>query len=145
MGAGQGFERGVQNLSSNLMQGIGLMLKQQRNEQLDKQGEMMMEARDAWQRGIEGRPPRYQEEEEEAARAAAMRPEIPSSLPTATPGPLGIPQTRFDTGKPVHPMPAAVPKPAGGAMGLLPSSMRTPSFGSIVGPQRADRMSGHHR
>lgn len=118
-GVGQGLERGVQNLSSNLMQGIGLMLKQQRYEQLDKQWEMVMEARDAWQRGIAGRPPRYQEEEEEAARAAATRPAIPSSAPIETPGPLGIPQTRFDTGSPVQPMPAEAPPPVGAAA-LLP-------------------------
>lgn len=135
-GVGQGLNEGVKTAGSFLMQGIRMGQKQQRYEQLDKQWDLRMEALDAWQRGIEGRPSRYQEEEEEAARAAATRPAIPSSTPIETPGPLGIPQTRFDAGRPVQPMPADTPRAPGGAMGLLPSSMRPPSLGMLPGMRR---------
>jgi hypothetical protein len=127
MGAGQGFERGVNQFSQNVMQGLRLGLQQKRNEQLDDLYNHAIDYNLEWKRGIEGLPPSYHDEEEEAARAAAMRPEIPSSVPTSTPGPLGIPRTQFETGKPVQPMSAAAPK-TGGAMGLLSSSMRLPSL-----------------
>jgi hypothetical protein len=70
-----------------------------------------------WDRGTAGLPPTYTEEEA-AQQAAATRPAIPSSVPTTTPGPLGVPQTRFPTGRRVQPMPAAIPSRPG-AMGLL--------------------------
>lgn len=135
MGAGTGFERGAQSISNSVLSGIRLDLQRQRNEQLDKLAELRMEMLDAWNRGIEGRPSRYQEEEE-AARAAATRPAIPSSEPIVTPGPLGIPQTRFETGKPVQPIPIDTPRAPGGAMSLLPPNMRPPSLGVPPGMRR---------
>lgn len=132
MGVGQGFERGAQQFSQNVMQGIRMGLQQKRNEQLDDLYKQTIDYNLEWQREIDGFPPSYHEEEEEAAQAAATRPEIPSSIPTSTPGPLGIPQTRFPVGRPVQPMPVS-PKPTGGAMGLLPPCMRPPSLRMLQG------------
>jgi hypothetical protein len=118
MGVGTGFERGAQNFSSNVLQGIRLGLQQKRNEQLDELYNHAIDYNPEWKRGIDGLPPSYHEEEE-AALAAATRPAIPSSVPTSTPGPLGIPQTMFPLGKPVQPMPAAAPKAPGGRWGYF--------------------------
>ena len=135
MGAGQGFERGAQNFSSSVMQGLRLGLQQKRNDQLDELYKHAIDYNLEWKRGIDGLPPSYTEEEE-TAQAAATRPEIPSSVPMSTPGPLGVPQTTFPVGKPVQPMPAAAPRAPGGAMGLLPPSMRIPSLRMLPGMRR---------
>ena len=128
MGAGTGFERGAHSISNSVMAGVQLGLQQQRYDQLDERYNKMFDWKEDFKRGESMLPPAYTEEEQ-AAQAAATRPEIPSSTPTVTPGPLGVPQTTFPVGKPVQPMPAAQPAPsAGGAMGLIPLGMR-PTIG----------------
>ena len=76
-----------------------------------------------WQRGLEGLPPSYHEEDE-AAAAAATRPSIPSSVPIEKSGQLGIPRTRFDVGRLVRPAPSPSLSTMSGAMGLVYPSLR---------------------
>jgi hypothetical protein len=132
MGAGTGFANGMQNLTS-------LYLEKRRldNQQkyYDLIGNLTPQRNDydaEFERGRQGLSPAYTEEQE-AAQAAATRPEIPSSTPVETPGPLGVPQTQFPVGKAVQPMPQA-PR-AGGAMDLIPS-MRRPSITPRIGRRR---------
>jgi hypothetical protein len=121
-----GFEQGAQDFSSNLMQWTRLGLQQQQYDQEDKRFNRRLEL----ERGKNGMGPSY-EDDLKKMQADATWPDIPSSVPTSTPGPLGVPQTTFPAGKPVQPMPAATPNAQGGAMGLLQSSMRTPSLGML--------------
>ena len=118
MGAGRGFERGAQSIRNSVTDGLRMGLQQKRNEQLDELYKKRIDYRLEFKRGMDGLGPSYQDEldrlEEEAAQVAATRPEIPSSVPTSTPGPLGIPQTTFPVGKQVQPMPAAAPTAPGG-------------------------------
>jgi len=127
MGAGQGFERGVQQLSQNVMQLLRLNMQQKRYDQLNERFDKAIDYGAEFKRGRQGLPPSYTEEEE-AAQAAATRPEVPSSTPTVTPGQLGVPQSSFPVGPPVQPMLAQPSKPAG-AMALIPPAMRPPSMG----------------
>lgn len=142
MGAGTGFANGMQNLTNLYLQSqqlnnqrdyyaaIGDLSKQQREYDLSKQL-----AKSEFERGRKSLPTAF-EEEEQARHAAATRPAVPSSTPTVTPGPMGIPQTSFPVGAPVPPMPAEAastpgepPKPAG-AMALIPGMRpRLPMMG----------------
>jgi hypothetical protein len=126
-GAGGGFERGAHSISQSVMSGIQLGMQQKRYDQLDARYNKMFDFQADFERGKQGLPPLYAEEEQAAQHdnaVAATRPEVPSSVPTSTPGPLGIPKTSFPVGPPVQPMPAEAPKPTGGAMGLIPPAMR---------------------
>lgn len=107
-------------MSNSIMGGLQLGLQQQRADKLDERFDKMFMDKNEFARGRQGLPPVYTEEES-MEQAAATRPEIPSSVPTSTPGPLGIPKTQFDEGAPVQPMPVVTPRPvAGGAAALLP-------------------------
>ena len=124
-GVGGGFERGAQSISQSVLGGIQLGMQQKRYDQLDERYNKMFDFKSDFERGKQGLPPLYAEEEQAAQQDQAItatRPAVPSSVPTSTPGPLGIPRTSFQTGPPVQPMPAEAPKPAG-AMGLLPPTM----------------------
>lgn len=61
MGAGQGFERGAQNFSSNVMQRIRLGMQQKRSEQLDELYKQAIDYNLEWKRGIDGLLPSYHE------------------------------------------------------------------------------------
>lgn len=121
-GVGQGLDRGVRMAADFIMKGLEMKQKdahfQQAMDYDRARDNQAMDLNLEWDRGTAGLEPSY-EDEEEAAQAAATRPAIPSSTPTVTPGPLGFPQTRFSTGRQVQPMPAATPRPLGGATGLL--------------------------
>ncbi len=132
MGAGTGFAEGARSLNNSVLTGIQLGMQQDRYNKLDERYQKAMDYNLEWQRGLDGLPPSYTDEEE-AQQAAATRPEIPSSVPTSTPGPLGVPQTTFPVGKPVQPMPADTPRAAGGAIGLIPPGMRPPRVQAPIG------------
>lgn len=122
MGAGQGFAQGVQSLTNSLMAAYQLHNQSKYYDAIGEVGKQQQEYdaykqlhKDEFQRGENGLLPAYQEQEAQAAaaQAAATRPEIPSSTPTITPGPLGFPRTQFPVGGTIQPMPAApAPNPA---------------------------------
>ena len=131
-GVGQGLNEGVKTASAALLHVGDQAIQQARYSHLDD----LYTKENEFRRGRKGLPPAYTEEEQ-AEQAAATRPEIPSSVPTSTPGPLGIPETRFETGSAVQPMPAAAPvEPMGGAAALLPPSMRLRSLRTLPGMRR---------
>jgi hypothetical protein len=80
-----GFEQGAQDFSSNLMQWTRLGLQQQQYDQEDKRFNRRLEL----ERGKNGMGPSY-EDDLKKMQADATWPDIPSSVPTSTPGPLGV-------------------------------------------------------
>ena len=120
-GVGRGLNEGMKIAASFLMPVLNAKIAFAREDARLKQ---VMDYNLEWQRGIDGLPPSYHDEEEEADRAAATRPEIPSSAPTTKPGPMGVPLSRFDIGRSVQPGPTAPARVLSGAMGLIPPPSR---------------------
>jgi hypothetical protein len=135
-GIGQGLDRGVRMAADFIMKGLEMKQKDTHFQQaMDYDRALDTQAMDynrEWQRGIDGLPP-SDHDEEQAAEAAATRPAIPSSTPITKPGPMGFPMSRFDTGRPIQPVPAAPVKAPGGALGLL---LRRPSNMGMMSRRR---------
>jgi hypothetical protein len=114
-GIGQGIAEGVRVGGSFLLQGLQM---KQRKDLIERQFDADLE----WKRGMAGLGP---SDEEADQHADATRPAIPSSTPTVTTGQMGVPQTTFNTGRPVQSRPAA-PAPQASGAALLTPGMRAP-------------------
>lgn len=124
-GVGQGLNEGVKTAGPFILAALQAKQQQKQFDTLNDRYNKAFDYQADFDRGQQGLPPLYTEEAQ-TNQAAATRPEVPSSIPTQTPGPLGVPQTTFPVGKPVQPMPStASPAPTGGgARVLIPLAMR---------------------